>query len=358
MYRYLTFILLLYSFLSAQSENVSAPKFPEEGIEFKLNTLTGLVTDSITGQPIEDVYINIYTGNKVLKHTLITDENGYFSKNNIGYLWKPKIQMNADQYKEKSFSLDPAFLDSSNNIRLNSEIIPIPENERIQNLEKSTLTKRAETFFIKGNVFYNYISSKYAERVIISSKKAIEVRPKHIAMKINNKMYDISRCYVPQDGKYENLSYILHSLLEEPIFKNSKHPMYLPETLLKPSVIFGKVLNSVTDEPITGVEIILTVSTLDFLDKTNGNDQIITMANYNNMQNKSKPIIKKHKFSTYKRRVSDQNGEFAFTINDPATYELEVRTPKNLKQNRIGRSYIVVQYGKGGWYKSNFYLKP
>ena len=82
------------------------------------------------------------------------------------------------------------------------------------------------------------------------------------------------------------------------------------------------------------------------------------MASFNNMQNESKPIIRKQKFSTYKRRVSDQNGEFAFTINSPATYELEVRTPKNLKQNRIGKSHIVVQYGKGGWYKSNFYLKP
>ena len=75
------------------------------------------------------------------------------------------------------------------------------------------------------------------------------------------------------------------------------------------------------------------------------------------LETRSSRFTRKQKFSTYKRRVSDQNGEFAFTINSPATYELEVRTPKNLKQNRIGKSYIVVQYGKGGWYKSNFYLK-
>ena len=169
MFRFITFVLLSSSFLIGQSGILSASKFPEEGVEFKLHTLTGLVTDSITGQPIEDVYVNIYTGNKILKHTLISDENGYFSKDNIGYLWKPKIQMSADQYKEKSFSLDPSLLDSNSNIRINPEIVPIPDNQRVQNLEKSTLKARAETFFIKGNIFYNYINRNYAERVIIST---------------------------------------------------------------------------------------------------------------------------------------------------------------------------------------------
>jgi len=358
MFRFITLVLLSSSFLIGQSEIISASKFPEEGIEFKLNTLTGLVTDSITGQPIEDVYVNIYTGNKILKHTLISDENGYFSKNNIGYLWKPKIHMSADLYKEKSFSLDPSLLDSSSNIRINPEIVPVPDNERVQNLEKSTLKARAETFFIKGNIFYNYINQNYAERVIISSAKAIELRPKHIAMRINNKMYDVTKCYVPQDGRYENLSYILHSLLDEPVFKNSKYPIYLSESLLDPTVIFGTVFNSITNGPITGAEIILTESTIDHLNNFNSSNQIISMDRYNSRKKNVKQSYGKQKYNTYKRRVSDQSGRFAFIINNPGTYELDIRPPEGLKQNRIGNSNIVVQYGRGGWYQSNFYLEP
>ena len=32
--------------------------------------------------------------------------------------------------------------------------------------------------------------------------------------------------------------------------------------------------------------------------------------------------------------------------------------PIFFKQDRIGKSYIVVQYGRGGWYQSKFFLKP
>ena len=358
MNRFIPSISLLFLFILGQSDSVSVSKFPEEGIEYKLNTLSGLITDSITGQPIEEVYINLYTGNKVLKHTLLSDENGYFSKDNIGYLWKPKVHLSIDNYKDKSFRLDPALLDSNNNIRINSEIVPIPLNERVQNLERSTLTKRAETFFIIGNVFYNYLSKDYVEKIIIASAEAIELQQKNIVMRVNNKMYDVSKCYVPQNGRYENLSYILHSLLKDPIFEKSKLPIYLSESLLDPSVIFGSVIDLKTNRPITGAEIILTESVINYSDHQPVSNQIFSMANYNNRKKQSSTINKKQKYDTYKRRVSDQNGQFAFTIDNPGSYELDIRPPAGYKQKRIGKPNIIVQYGKGGWYQSNFYLEP
>ena len=41
-------------------------------------------------------------------------------------------------------------------------------------------------------------------------------------MKVNDTHYDVARCYVPQEGKYENLSFIMKSLLADPIFEKSK----------------------------------------------------------------------------------------------------------------------------------------
>ena len=48
-------------------------------------------------------------------------------------------------------------------------------------------------------------------------------------MKVNDTHYDVARCYVPQEGKYENLSFIMKSLLSDPIFENSKNPLYLDQ---------------------------------------------------------------------------------------------------------------------------------
>ena len=356
MIRFISIISIVFSLVSGQSDSAVVSKFTVEGIECKLNTISGIVTDSTNGQPVEEAYVNIFTGNKILKHTLLTDENGYFSQDNIGYLWKPKIQFLIDNYKKKSFRLDPALLDTSDNIRVNCQIVPLPNNEIVQNLDKSTITKRAELFFIKGNVFYNYYDLNYAEQVIINSVEAIELKKNHIALKINNKMYDVSKCYVPQNGRYENLSFILRSLLGSPIFKESGLPKFLPEPLLMPTVIFGSVIDSETNQMITGAEIILTKYQINKIHENNEQKQLVSMANYN-AKSKNHTNQNKNALSTYKRRLSDKNGKFAFSVSNPGTYQLEIKSPEDYRKSYSGNPSIIVQYGRGGWYQTTFYLK-
>ncbi len=38
---------------------------PKEGVEFKLNTISGYVIDSLSSKPIMDVNVDIYTGSGV-----------------------------------------------------------------------------------------------------------------------------------------------------------------------------------------------------------------------------------------------------------------------------------------------------
>ena len=118
----------------------------------------------------------MYTGNKVLKHSLLTNEDGLFSRQNIGYLWKPRVVLDIENYRTKTIPLLPESLDSTGSIYVEYFIEPLPENERVVKLARNTLTKRAETFFIKGNLFYYAVNKRSAKKVIIREAKAIQTK--------------------------------------------------------------------------------------------------------------------------------------------------------------------------------------
>ena len=184
---------------------------------------------------------------------------------------------------------------------LNALIAPLPLDERIPDLKKVTLINRAETFFIKGNVFYNLIDKHHAKRSIIQTAEAIESEPGFIIIKVNDELYDVARCYVPQEGQYENLSSILKSLLSEPIFESSTNPVFLSQELLEPSIIYGSVFNVSSGEPVMGAEIILD--------------------------------------EPYKRRISDENGKFAFQVDQPGNYHVTMNPPPGYRYFNISRKF-------------------
>ena len=293
---------------------------PKEGVEFKLNTISGYVIDSLSSKPIMDVNVDIFTGSGVLKHSTITDEFGYYEKPVVGYLWKPKIKFSLHNYYKKALRLNPDVLDSNLNMSVNVMMLPVPEEKRIPDLTKSTITNRAETFFIIGNVFYYLTNQNNADRIIIKTAEALETAPGFIIMKVNDKHYDVARCYVPQEGKYENLSFIMKSLLGDPIFEKSKHPLYLDQRLLEPSVIYGYVMNILTGDPVMGAEIII-----------------------------SEP---------FKRRISYENGKFEFHINDSGRYDIIMNPPPRFERVTFVRPEIIINQERGGWFQSNFYVRP
>ena len=293
---------------------------PKEGVEFKLNTISGYVIDSLSSKPIMDVNVDIYTGSGVLKHSTITDEFGFYEKPIVGYLWKPKVKFSLHNYYKKALRLNPDILDSNLNMSVNVMMLPVPEEKRIPDLTKSPITNRAETFFIIGNVFYYLTNQNNADRIIIKTAEALETAPGFIIMKVNDTHYDVARCYVPQEGKYENLSFIMKSLLADPIFEKSKHPPYLDQRLLEPSVIYGYVMNILTGDPVMGAEIII-----------------------------SEP---------FKRRISDENGKFAFHINDSGRYDIIMNPPPRFERVTFARPEIIINQERGGWFKSNFYVRP
>ena len=301
--------LLVLSFIMSQ---------PKEQIEFQLNTISGVIFNAADSTPLMDLKVEILAGNNILKDSTFTDENGYYRMENVGFLWKPKMRFSLQNFQTKLYKLDPEKLDSLNDMLIGEVVFPVPDEDQIPELKRSTIKSRAEMFFIKHNVFYNLKDNQSAERIVIDTCIAIETDPGFIVIKINDIIYDVARCYVPQEGKYENLSYILKSLLTEPIFEKSGNPKFLPDRLLEPNVLFGSIIDFKSGETIMGTEVYI-------------------------------PALRQ-------RRISDEDGKFAFTIDKPGIYEILLDPLVNKTSKKMGKSYVIIKTNKGGWYKSNQYL--
>ena len=301
--------LLVLSFIMSQ---------PKEQIEFQLNTISGVIFNAADSTPLMDLKVEILAGNNILKDSTFTDENGYYRMENVGFLWKPKMRFSLQNFQTKLYKLDPEKLDSLNDMLIGEVVFPVPDEDQIPELKRSTIKSRAEMFFIKHNVFYNLKDNQSAERIVIDTCIAIETDPGFIVIKINDIIYDVARCYVPQEGKYENLSYILKSLLTEPIFEKSGNPKFLPDRLLEPNVLFGSIIDFKSGEKIMGTEVYI-------------------------------PALRQ-------RRISDEDGKFAFTIDKPGIYEILLDPLVNKTSKKMGKSYVIIKTNKGGWYKSNQYL--
>ena len=296
---------------------------PKETIEFQLNTISGQVLNSLHQTPVKNLKVDLLSGNNLLKSSSITDENGNFNMENVGYVWKPKILLVSRDYHELTLKLNPDELDSLKNITIHPRLTPIPDDQRIPNLGKTAIESRSESFFVKGSVFY-YLSiiNDYfsAERIIIKSKKVINDGTGFIILTINDVGYSPERCYVPQLGKYENLSYILDDYFPEPVFGPSGLPQYLDENLLQPTIIYGTVFDARTRKIVPGAEVSIA--------------------------------------GTSKWRITDELGKYAFQINEPGSYQIIVNPPFGYSSSQTGITEILVKSARGGWYLSNHHLNP
>ena len=314
MLRFFIIILFIYSNSLCQ---------PKEEIEFELNTISGYILDNVNTSPIIDIKVEVLSGNNLVKDSTFSDENGFYSIENVGYVWKPKIRFSHRDYRPHSDKLLPTFLDSNNNVYHDAILTSIPNNQKIKSVPKSSLVGRAESFFTAGNNFYHLskIDDQIeSEQIIIKSMKAIENKDGYLLINVNDQFYDPVRCYVPQIKKYENLASIMSGYFKKPYFKNSKLPKFLPNNLLRPSIIYGTVFNFSTKEPIAGAEVRI--------------------------------------LNSSKRRITAKDGKFAFEVDKIGTYQILVEAPMSLGLFQQGKTEILVNNSHGGWFLSHQYLKP
>ena len=294
---------------------------PTESVEFQVEKVSGTILNSATHTPAYDVKVELLSGNNTLKDSTYTDKTGYFEMVSIGYVWKPKIRVTSRNFQLFIRKLQPDELDSENQTVLNILIDPIPENERVPRMDKMDMESRAEIFLIKGNVFYYATlidSGLSAERVIIRSREAMKMDNGTLNLSVNGTDYDPVRCYVPQIGQYENLTSIMNDYFDDPVFAPSGLPVFLPNEILEPSIIFGTVRDKETGSPIFGAEVKLS--------------------------------------GTGNQRITDKSGKFAFQVLSAGTYTLHVSPPLRSLSKQMNQPEIKINNERGVWLRSDQYL--
>ena len=294
---------------------------PKDAIEFQVDKVSGTILNSATQKPVYGVKIKLLSGNNELKDSTFTNKSGYFVIELVGYVWKPKIRIESRNFQLFNRKIQPNELDSENQIVIDISIDPIPENERIPVIGKKNMEHRAETFFIEGNVFYYATlinSGLSAERVIIRSREVFKNNDGTLVILVNDTDYDPVRCYVPQMGQYENLTSIMEVYFENPVFKSSGNPVFLPNKVLEPSIIFGTVRDKETGSPIFGAAVKL--------------------------------------FGIGNQRITDKSGKFAFQVLSAGTYTLHVSPPLKSLSKQMNQPEIKINNERGVWLRSDQYL--
>ena len=313
----LTHILLLGSILFAQ---------PKERIELQINKCSGTVFNSLTDNPIYAVKVEILSGNNEPKDSTYTDHKGNYYMDPVGYLWRPRIRFTSYDFENKMIMLNENHLDEQGIMNFDISLEPIPESEKPKVFSKGTVASRAKTFFWKGNVYYylenNSIPSEYnASRIIINEVSTEKSPQGELLISINGQKINPLLCYVPQDGMYENLLAILSGYLPEPLFDDSGLPRYLDEDLLEPTVVFGRIMDALTDKPVMGAEV-----------------SIIGIS--------------------VNKRITGSNGKYAFQILEAGEFFLNVVPPIHSRYNKPSKSKLIIKEARGGWHQSDQILFP
>ena len=293
--------------------------------EFQVKRCSGTLTSRLGGSPIYAVKVSVLSGNKEIKDSSFTDLKGNFALEHVGYVWKPRIKFESPDYYNKTILLKQNHLNSDNEIELDIILDPIPDEEKPITFDKGTISERAKTFFHEGGVYYTLTSNDKpynfkSERIIINTVETDQTDKNKLLLWINGSEVNPLLCYVPQSGRYENLMAILSGYSDDPQFEDSLLPKYLEDGLLEPTIVFGRVLDSKTNKPVPGVEVLIDNITKDM-------------------------------------RVTGKDGRFAFQISIAGEIEVKLRPPGK-KYKTPASSTLFVKNPKGGWIQTNQFLTP
>ena len=313
-YKIFLYPIFIASLVSPQSK---------DWIEFQVKKCSGTLTTRFDGSPIYAVKVSVLSGNKEVKDSAFTDLEGNFVLEHVGYVWKPRIKFESPDYYNKTILLKQKHLNSENEIELDITLDPIPDEKKPITFDKGTIAERAKTFFHEGGIYYSLTSNNKpyefkSERIIINSVSTDQTEKNKLLLWINGSEVNPLLCYVPQSGRFENLIAILAGYTDETEFADSLLPRYLDDSLLEPTLVFGKVLDSETNEPVAGVEVLI--------------------------DNESKDM-----------RVTGRDGRFAFQVGITGEIALNLRPPGK-KYKIPATSKLIVKNSKGGWIQTNQFL--
>ena len=285
---------------------------------------------------------------------LISDDNGRDSNN---FKIKTPLLPGPHYMKIKHYSPDGT----------GDYVITLESSEMYDRQSDDRILKKTKAYFKKGHIVYiinlKPNNSYDLERIQINSTFFNLDSKRFIKITINDSInIDPSYCYVPSEGRYENLGIIQKNYISNPL-KVDNLPQFLPIERLESSLVYGTVRDYRTREPIFGAE----VRVYGAQTPENGTSQtrLINLKNGETWDDGNKLPAQKilyrlptiNEYPEMKgRRITGLDGKFAIAVNDTGFLMIRADAPTN--KYRIQEKKIKIRYEKGDFYGTDIWLIP
>ena len=243
--------------------------------------------------------------------------------------------------------------------------IQLETAEQYEKQADELIINKTKAYFTLGHVVYIYENSmnqSLANRIRIKSVDMSMDKKRYISIILNDSLIiNPSFCYVPSEGKYENLAIIQRNYISN---KNETDglPRFLPQNMLENSIVFGTVRDYRTRKPLSGVEIRLfsqikvsDVSATTLINLSDGDswERGKTMSTRKNKYNF--PLIN-HNPKEIGRRITDENGKFAISVSDTGLIKIEALPRLNIHRKK--EKEVRLKEKRGEYYSVNLWMLP
>ena len=243
--------------------------------------------------------------------------------------------------------------------------IQLETAEQYEKQADELIINKTKAYFTVGHVIYIYndkMNKVSADRIRVKSVKMSMDKKRYITITVNDSItINPSFCYVPSEGKYENLAIIQKNYISN-INETKNLPQFLPQDMLENSIIFGTVRDYRTKEPLSGVEIRLfspikvsEISATTLINLSDGDnwESGKTMATRKRKYNF--PLIN-HNPKEIGRRITDKNGKFAISVSDTGLIKIEALPRSNIHRKK--EKEVRLKEKKGEYYSVNLWMLP
>ena len=298
-----------------------------------------------------DVFAEIFDNAGQL---IASDDNG---KDNNNFMINTPLLPGPHFIKIKHYSTDGT----------GDYLLTLETSEMYDTQSDDDILNKTKAYFKKGHIVYEAklkSSGHYDfERIIIKSTSFNLDSKRFITIDINDSInINPSKCFVPSEGRYENLGIIQKNYISNPLELDNL-PRYLPNDKLDNSLIFGTVRDYATRMPIFGAE----VRVYGAQTPTNGASQtrLINLANGETWDGgkilpTQKPLYRTPAINNYPevkgRRITGLDGKFAISVKDTGFLMIRANPPTN--NYRIQEKKVKIRYEKGDFYNTDIWLIP
>jgi hypothetical protein len=246
-------------------------------------------------------------------------------------------------------------------------VLTLESSEMYDKQADDLILNKTQQYFHPGHIIYNAQTDKdksyYVDRIQIDSVSYTLDSKRFITIIVNDSIViNPSHCYVPSNGRYENLGIIQKNYISNPLDIGGL-PQYLPEEYLDNSLVFGVVRDYRTRRPIFGAEIRVYAAATP--SRVASQTNLINLADGETWDGGNRLPTKRALYNVPKinsypeekgRRITGLNGKFAIAVQDTGFLLIRANAPTN--NYRVQEKKIKIRNKRGDFYGTDIWLIP